>query len=619
MKGLALGIAVVLGVGSVGAQVVTRGPYLQSATPESLIVRWRTSSPSSSRVWFGTSPGELSSSEIVTSSSSEHVVTLTGLTPATTYYYAIGTATEVLDGDETFRFLTPPSIGSREPFRFWVIGDSGTANNDARAVRDAYREYTGSIPTALWLMLGDNAYPDGTDSQYQAAVFDTYSLMLRQSALWPTLGNHDDNSASSASQSGPYYDIFTLPTSAQAGGVASGTEAYYSFDYANVHFICLNSSDVDRTPGSPMLEWLENDLAATSQDWVVAFWHHPPYTRGSHNSNTELALRQMRQYAVPILEDYGVDLVLGGHSHSYERSFLLDGHYGSMFTLSASMLLDDGDGRIDGDGAYQKGTGGPAAHEGAVYAVAGSSGKTSAGPLDHNAMFFSMRVLGSLAIDVHGDRLDAVFLDNNGNQLDRFTIVKDTATLPVASFASSPGTGPAPLTVQFQDQSSTNAAWWSWDFENDGTPDSSERHPSHVYDAPGVYTVRLEVGNETGSHATLGVAPVCAGGQAPTSIPDLRVGDGGEIGWNAIAGTAYDLLRGDLVSLAGKGLSADETTCLTDGWESSSWTDSSSPAAEAGFYYLLRPEDCIGVPGSFDSSGTQQIMPRDPILSPTCP
>src|SRR5688572_25498648 len=100
-----------------------------------------------------------------------------------------------------------------------------------------------------------------------------------------------------------------------------------------------------------MLTWLENDLAATVQPWIIAFWHHPPYTKGSHNSDTESDLIQMRQNALPILENYGVDLVLSGHSHSYERSYFIDGHYGLSGTFSSMHQIDSGDGRVSGDGA----------------------------------------------------------------------------------------------------------------------------------------------------------------------------------------------------------------------------------------------------------------------------
>ena len=128
----------------------------------------------------------------------------------------------------------------------------------------------------------------------------------------PRSGNHDGYTADSASQTGPYYDIFSLPRPGEAGGLASGTEAYYSFDYANIHFICLESFETNRSTSGPMLTWLRNDLASTTQPWIVAFFHHPPYSKGSHDSDTEIELKEMRQNALPILENAGVDLVLSG-------------------------------------------------------------------------------------------------------------------------------------------------------------------------------------------------------------------------------------------------------------------------------------------------------------------
>src|SRR5439155_3251440 len=220
---------------------------------------------------------------------------------------------------------------------------------------------------------------------------------------------------------------FALPKSGEAGGVASGTKAYYSFNYANIHFVCLDSTDSNRSPSGAMLTWLKSDLAANTQQWLIAFWHHPPYSKGSHDSDTETELIEMRQYALPILESYGVDLVLSGHSHSYERSYLLDGHYGVSSTLTSAMILDAGDGRVDGNGAYQK----PAVltpHKGAVYTVAGSSGQTGGGSLNHPAMYISLNVLGSLVLDVNGSRLDAKFLNSSGSTQDHFTIKKDLGT-----------------------------------------------------------------------------------------------------------------------------------------------------------------------------------------------
>jgi 3',5'-cyclic AMP phosphodiesterase CpdA len=149
--------------------------------------------------------------------------------------------------------------------------------------------------------------------------------MLRMVPVWSAYGNHDAHTANGA----PYFNAFTFPRMGEAGGVPSGTENYYSFDYGDIHFVCIDSQiSSHRQSGSAMIRWLEEDLAATTRKWIVAFWHHPPYSKGSHDSDSENSMVQMRTNVLPILEAHGVDLVLCGHSHSFERSMLIDGHYG---------------------------------------------------------------------------------------------------------------------------------------------------------------------------------------------------------------------------------------------------------------------------------------------------
>ena len=407
-------------------QTVTRGPYLQQQTDDSIIVRWRTDIATDSVVRYGTDSSVLSSSASGTENTTEHTVLVNGLAAATQYFYSIGDLSSALAGDASYHFNTSPVPGTAANTRVWVIGDSGTANNNARAVRDAYKTWSVSQAGNFMLMLGDNAYNDGTDAEYQNAVFNIYPELLRQLPVWPTLGNHDGHSADSATQSGPYYDIFDLPTAAEAGGLASGTEAYYAFDYGNIHFVVLDSYETDRSVNGNMLQWLESDLATNDKPWLIAFFHHPPYTKGSHNSDSEGQLIDMRQNALPILEAWGVDLVMAGHSHTYERSFLLDGHYGLSGTLDiGTNILDIGDGSESGDGVYQKPDIIAAQNEGAVYAVAGSSGKVTTGtPLDHPAMLVALESLGSMILDISGNRMDVTFLDQNAAVRDEFTIMK---------------------------------------------------------------------------------------------------------------------------------------------------------------------------------------------------
>ncbi len=136
----------------------------------------------------------------------------------------------------------------------------------------------------------------------------------------------------------------------------------------------------------------------------------------------------MRQNFLPILEQHGVDLVLSGHSHAYERSKFIDGHYGSSGTFNSSMVVQAGSGRTDGTGAYTKTATGPLPFAGAVYAVSGASGQISGGSLNHPAMFISLNVLGSLVLDVDNNRLDVQYLDNNGARRDYFTLLKGNGT-----------------------------------------------------------------------------------------------------------------------------------------------------------------------------------------------
>lgn len=406
------------------AQVLTRGPYLQSGTESSIVVRWRTDLPTDSRVSFGAAPGALNFIAEDAGSRTEHEVFLPGLLPDTRYFYAVGSTTARLAGGDTNHwFITAPPPGTAKPTRVWAIGDFGTQLPGQIAVRDAYASYTGPRPTDLWLMLGDNAYYYGTDLEYQLGVFNIYTNLLRQVVAWPTLGNHDTYSVESTGNHA-YFDIFTLPTDGRAGGVASGTEHYYSFDYGRVHFICLDSMESSRSPTGPMAQWLTNDLAHANADWIIAYCHHPPYSRGSHDSDVESELILMRENIVPLLEQGGVDLVLSGHSHSYERSALLDGHYGYSAGMSPTNRINGGDGRDNGAGAYHKPRGGPVAHYGTVYAVVGSSGWATGGQLNHPAMQVSLNQLGSLVLDITSNRLDATFLRENGATNDWFTLLK---------------------------------------------------------------------------------------------------------------------------------------------------------------------------------------------------
>jgi Calcineurin-like phosphoesterase/Purple acid Phosphatase, N-terminal domain len=354
-----------------------------------------------------------------------------GLDPDTTYYYAVFDGkSRLTPEDPSYSFTTHPKPGTQRKVRFWVLGDGGTGRDPQVAVHDAMRTTVDKEkqPLDFWIHVGDMAYDTGKDVEFQTRFFEMYESTLRHKVCWPTMGNHEGSTSSGDTGIGPYYDAYVVPKRAESGGLASGTEAYYSFDYANVHFICLDSHDLSRKPGDPMATWLKADLEKTKADWLIAFWHHPPYTKGSHDSDKEADLSEMRRLIMPIVEAGGVDVVLTGHSHSYERSMLMDGAYATP-TVSENVILDDGDGDPDGDGPYRKSKG-IHAHEGTVQVVTGNAGQK----LSRNGTMPVMRRIviehGSVLMDVYGDTLVARMINREGAESDLFSITKRGTVSP---------------------------------------------------------------------------------------------------------------------------------------------------------------------------------------------
>ena len=457
---------------------IVRQPYLQLVTPTSVTVVWRTdmNSADDSRVQYGTVLGILDQTALGTTmtpiglTDKDHIVTITDLDPATKYFYNVGTQTNgvqagpPVDPDpEQYFFVTAPSTGPPIAFRAWVLGDSGFGSADQMNVRNAMLNETALHPPAPNLILhaGDIAYDTGTTTEFTNKHFAIYEDILRHTPLYPTLGNHEWSSLNFSLGTGPYLDSHVLPRNGEAGGVASNTELYYSFDYANAHFIVLDSMESDPSNGSDMHNWLLADLAATGQEWVIAYWHHPPYSKGTHDSDNANdsggRLGNMREIILPDLEAGGVDLVIAGHSHAYERSYLIDGAYGYQpppnvtppfnTLLTDGHILDTGDGDPEGNGAYQKNSGGNP-NAGTVYVVAGHGGSDLGGSGGHPVMLRFDPTFGSVLLDINGATLTGQNLRIGGAITDTFVIQKSSAGAP--GITTQPGnvsvTEPAPAT-----------------------------------------------------------------------------------------------------------------------------------------------------------------------------
>jgi calcineurin-like phosphoesterase family protein len=157
-----------------------------------------------------------------------------------------------------------------------------------------------AINATIALTLGDNQYPDGLLSDYLAFYDPTWGRF--KSKTRPVPGNHEYQTPGAAG----YFDYF--------GSLARprGT-SYYSFDLGGWHLVALDSN-ISRAAGSPQEEWLQADLQATTKRCILAFWHHPRFSSGTHHGgNTSVG---------PFwnaLHEAGADVILNGHEHNYER------------------------------------------------------------------------------------------------------------------------------------------------------------------------------------------------------------------------------------------------------------------------------------------------------------
>jgi hypothetical protein len=396
---------------------IVRGPYLQSMTSESVIIQWRTATPMASRILFG--ENSLNQVALDTNQVIDHVLKVGGLKTNKTYSYSIS---EGKGG----KFHTKPKAGDPNSVRVWALGDFGYDTPNQKAVLNAVKNYTAKQPIDVWIWLGDNAYNTGKEEEYQKYVFDVYGKdFFPNLALYPSPGNHDYAGKHDPTKP-PYFTIFSLPSEGQSGGVPSHSESYYSVDYGSLHLISLDTELRDAAGNQVMdgkgdqYDWLAKDLAANRLPFTIVYFHKPPYSKGSHDSDTELDMKNMREKVNPVFEKYKVDIVLAGHSHVYERTAPLRGHFGLNDTFDASKQVVATE---KSPNHYIVGKNG----QGVIYIVNGSGGKLGGRepgfPLK-SAVYTNTEVGGSMIIDVTNTKLEAKWLAADGLIRDQFIIEK---------------------------------------------------------------------------------------------------------------------------------------------------------------------------------------------------
>ncbi|WP_373516087.1 metallophosphoesterase [Persicitalea sp.] len=417
----------------------------------------------------------------------DHSITIDNLQPDREYKYTIGLGNDpsnssspltILEASEDHVFRTPPLPGGKSvqgenrKTKMWVLGDFGAYKSDTSntlqdkviASMQQFMTTNSTGPMDLWLWLGDNAYEQGTKEQYQDHIFHKgkarYDWMFRRTPFFATPGNHDyydgavdvpdRDTRTRVQRDVHYYSVVDNFTNAEAGGEPSGTEAYYSFNYSNIHFISLDTYGFEKlgdkpkdilAPNSNQYKWLERDLKKAKEDsrinWVIVFMHHPPYTGGTHSSDQSEDNIYIKGNLIPLLDQYKVDLVLAGHSHDYQRTRLMRGHTGNSSTFNSTLHTPSTGSNARSSGSYDSTpnscfyykTSAASTNEGIVYAVTGLGGKPIEFEFDPNItdklMVSKSKVGGSMYLEVENKKLVAKYISVDNQILDQFTIFKD--------------------------------------------------------------------------------------------------------------------------------------------------------------------------------------------------
>lgn len=238
-----------------------------------------------------------------------HKAFATGLTSDTAYYYRVGDAKLNIWSSPAV-FTTAPENG---PFTFIDLSDTQFADQaGAKVTADTISKALSQVENAKFIVHNGDVVDNKSEKQWNL-LLQTAKSSLMNTTIMPASGNHDAGSST-------FIDHFNLdiPRSATTTG------AYYSVDYCNTHFVVLNtneSSDSYKEFTNAQVDWLKADIGfakSAGAQWVIVIIHMGPYSTAEHSSDSNV--KDTRAKIAPLFNELGVDLVLQGHDHVYERS-----------------------------------------------------------------------------------------------------------------------------------------------------------------------------------------------------------------------------------------------------------------------------------------------------------
>jgi len=204
-----------------------------------------------------------------------------------------------------------------DSIKFAVIGDSGQPGSAQNAVAKQMMAWRSRFPYEFILMMGDNIYGGEKAKDFEKKFSTPYKPIIDAGVkFYAALGNHDDATQIE-------YKLFNM-----------NGKKYYTFKPKDgARFFAIDSNYID----DKQLEWLDKELAASGSDWKIAFFHHPLYSSGETHGSADL----QRGLLEPVFLKYGVNVVLSGHEHFYERIKPQKGI--AYFTIGSSAKLRPGD------------------------------------------------------------------------------------------------------------------------------------------------------------------------------------------------------------------------------------------------------------------------------------